>query len=97
MTPMDNDTKLLVSLGLTGALIGLGKTLASAGPTSWKIALARCISTSALSMSAAFAVVVFPTLSFPAHVGLACALASLGTSALETLFKRFLGGTNGGQ
>jgi hypothetical protein len=94
---MDNDTKLIVSLGFTGAVIGLGKTLAASGPSNWKVAVARCITTAGLSMSAAFAVVIFPTLSFPAHVGLAAALASLGTSALERLFQRFLGGTNGGQ
>lgn len=88
---MDNDTKLLVSLGITGAVIGLGKTLASAAPTTWKVAVARCISTSALSVSAAFAVVLFPTMAFPAYVGLACALASLGTSALEAMFQKWLG------
>jgi hypothetical protein len=94
---MDNDTKLLASLGVTGAIIGLGKTLASTDPANWKIALARCITTAGLSMSAAFAVVIFPTLSFPAHVGLAAALASLGTTALESLFSRFLGGSGGGK
>ncbi|MBB6185771.1 hypothetical protein [Rhodanobacter sp. MP7CTX1] len=92
---MDNDTKLLATLGITGAVIGLGKTLASSGPSNWKIALARCITTAGLSMSAALAVVIFPTLSFPAHVGLAAALASLGTTALESLFARFLGGGSG--
>jgi hypothetical protein len=94
---MDNDTKLLVSLGITGAVIGLGKTLASSEPSNWKVTLARCITTSGLSMSAAFAVVVFPSLSFTASVGLAAALASLGTSALESLFKRVMGGSSGGQ
>ena len=92
---MDNDTKLLASLGVTGAIIGLGKTLASTDPVNWKIALARCITTAGLSMSAAFAVVIFPTLSFPAHVGHATALASLGTTALESLFSRLLGGSGG--
>jgi len=94
---MDNDTKLLATLGVTGAIIGLGKTLASSAPSNWKIALARCITTAGLSMSAAFAVVIFPSLSFTASVGLAAALASLGTSALERLFSRFLGGNSGGQ
>jgi len=94
---MDNDTKLLATLGVTGAIIGLGKTLASSAPSNWKIALARCITTAGLSMSAAFAVVIFPALSFTASVGLAAALASLGTSALERLFSRFLGGTSGSQ
>ena len=94
---MDNDTKLLASLGITGAIIGLGQTLASTQPTTWKVAVARSITTAALSMSAAFAVVLFPTLSLPAHVGLACALASLGTSVLERLFQKILGGSSGGQ
>lgn len=94
---MEPDTKLLVSLGLTGAVIGLGKTLAAGSPSNWKIATARCITTAGLSMSAAFAVVIFPALSFTASVGLAAALASLGTSALEQMFQRVFGGTHGGK
>ena len=92
---LSNDTKLLASLGLTGAIIGISKVLASGDKVSIRVAISRSILSGALGLCSAFAVVIFPTLSFPAHVGLAAALASLGTSALERLFQRVIGGGDG--
>lgn len=94
---MDKDLKLIASLGIVGLLIGFAKTLASGEPVKWFVAVARAVLTAALSLFATFAVVMFPTLDYPAYVGLACGLASLGTSALERIFQRIFGGTNGSQ
>ncbi|WP_266156783.1 hypothetical protein [Dyella silvatica] len=94
---MDQETKLLASLGAVGLLIGFAKTLASGEHVKWYVALARAVLTAALSIFAAFAVVLFPSLNFPGYVALACGLASLGTSALERIFQRIFGAPNGGQ
>jgi len=94
---MDNEFKLIASLGLAGALVGFAQVLAKGGHFDWKLAIARAILNGALGVSAAFASVIFPTISLPALVGLACILSSLGTSAIERLFQRVLGGTSGGQ
>ena len=94
---MNPDTKLLASLGLAGALIGLGQLLASGDKITLRVVLARSILSGALGLSVAAASLLFPTLGYATSVGLACVIASLGTSALERLFQRFLGGANGGQ
>lgn len=94
---MDNEYKLLASLGLTGALIGFAQVLATGDRFQWKLAIARAILNGALGISAAFASVIFPSISLPALVGLACILSSLGTSAIERVFQRAFGGSNGGQ
>lgn len=87
---MDNDTKLLASLGLVGAALGLGQLLASGDKITARVVLARAICSGGLGLCSAAATLIFPTLTFTASVGLACVLASLGTSAIERLFQKFL-------
>lgn len=94
---MHNDTKLIAFPLLFGAAIGFAQVLAKGKPFDWRLAIARSILNGALGASAGFALVVFPAMPLPALVGLACILSSLGTSALERLFQRVLGGSSGGQ
>jgi hypothetical protein len=94
---MENETKLIAIPLLFGAAIGFAQVLAKGKPFDWRLAVARSILNGALGVGSAFALVIFPTMSLPAVVGLACILASLGTSAIERLFQRVLGGTSGGQ
>lgn len=94
---MDNEYKLIATLGLAGGLVGFAQVLAKGGRFDWKLALARAILNGALGVSAAVASVWFPTISLPALVGLACFLSSIGTSGVEKLLQRWIGGANGGQ
>jgi len=87
---MDNDTKLLASLGLTAAFIGIGQLLASGEKITVRVVFARSILSGALGLSVAAMNIVLPDISFAASVGLACVLASLGTSALERLFQKVI-------
>lgn len=87
MTP---ETKLLASLGLAGALIGIGQLLASGDKITLRVILARSIVSGALGLSVAAASLLWPEISYSASVGLSCVIASLGTSAVERLFQRFI-------
>lgn len=87
---MNQDTKLLATLGLIGAFIGIGQLLASGDKITARVAVSRAILSGALGLCAAASTLVFPELTFTASVGLACVIASLGTSALERLFQKFL-------
>lgn len=94
---MDNETKLIAIPLLFGAAIGFAQVLAKGKPFDWRLALARSILNGALGVGATFALVIFPTMPLAAVTGLACILASLGTSAIERLFQRVMGGSSGGQ
>lgn len=81
-----------VVLALVGMLIGIGQLLASAKLLTWRIVVGRALSTGGLGAAAGTALMWVPDLTFAGQIGLAAALASLGTSALERLFQRWLGG-----
>ena len=85
---MNPETKLLATLGISGALIGLAQILSSDNKVTWRIGITRAVLSGALGISAAAAGIFVENLSFPAQVGLACILSSLGTSALEKLLQR---------
>lgn len=83
---MQEDTKLLTTLGVAGVIIGVAKLLASDAPIQMRQAVGRCILHGALGVAAASVVAFIPNLSFAGQVGLACVFASLGASALEKMF-----------
>jgi len=82
------DIKLLGALALAGTLVAVGKLLSSEEKLKPRQVLGRMLTSAMLGLVAASAVAFLPGLSFVAQVGLACALASLGTSALESMFNR---------
>lgn len=85
---MNEDAKLLTALGATGVLIGIAKMLSSEEPLRARQVFGRAVLSGALGVAAGAAVIFIPGISFVAQVALACILASLGVSALETLFAR---------
>lgn len=87
---LDKDTGLLAALGIAGALIGLAKLFSGNDKITVRLATTRAILSGALGMCAAASTIFVPNLSMPAQVGLACVLASLGVSALEKLFERWV-------
>ena len=82
------DIKLLASLALAGTIVAVGKMLSGDEKLKPRQVVGRMITSAALGTIAGAAVAFLPGLSFVAQVGLACALASLGTSAVEAMFSR---------
>lgn len=82
--------KTIAALGATGVIIGIAKMLVSNEPIKARQAVGRAILSGALGVSAGAAVVFFPGLGFIAQVGVACVIASLGTSAIESAFQKWL-------
>lgn len=77
--------------GLIGVLTGLGQLMASKEDLTWRIIAGRCLSTAGIATAAGVILLAFPTVSPLAQIGVAAALASLGTSGLERLIQRVLG------
>jgi len=75
---------------VVGIVIGMGQLLASQEKLTRRIIIGRALSTGGIAMGAGAAGVWFPNLPFEATLGIAAILASLGTSALESLFQRVL-------
>lgn len=80
----------ILVLACFGLLAGLGTLLASQEVLTLRIVIGRAISSAALGVAAASALAFIPGLPLAAQVGIACTLASLGTSSLEKLFQRIL-------
>lgn len=76
-----------------GATLGLTQLLASDDKITLKLAFVRAISNAGLAVGSFSLLTIFPGLPDLALVGLACAVSSLGTSGLERIFQRILGGT----
>ena len=73
-----------------GALIGLGQILDSAERLSWRIVAGRALVSAGLASAAPVLLVWFPQMPRMAEFALAAALASLGTSALQSIVRRLL-------
>ena len=89
----DEATKGVLWLALLGSMVGLGQLLLTKDPITTRVVIGRAICSGALGASAAAVITFIPTLPFAAQLGIAAAIASLGTSALEKLFQRITGGT----
>jgi len=92
MKPEDIDYSLFTSVGLMGALIGLGQLLNSNEPLTWRISLGRAICSAGIAASAPVALLWFPAMPSIAQFALAALASSLGTSGLMLLLQRFTGG-----
>ena len=79
-------------LAALGAVVGLGQLLAGAEPLTVRLVVGRALTSAGLGASSAALLILMPDLPLAAQLGIAATLASLGTSALERLFQRILGG-----
>jgi hypothetical protein len=77
---------------VVGISIGIGQLLASGEKLTPRIVIGRALSTGGIAISAGAVLVLVPGLSIIGQIGIAAALASLGTSGLERLFARIVGG-----
>lgn len=80
---------------LVGISIGVGQLLASGELLTARIVIGRALSTGGIAMASGAALVWVPELPLLGQIGIAAALASLGTSGLERLFQRLLQGRMG--
>lgn len=87
----ENVAAQAAGFGVLGILIGLGQLLASKEQLTARIVIGRCLSTVGLAMSAGSVLLAFPEIPIIAQLGVAAALASLGTSGLERLVQRLFG------
>jgi hypothetical protein len=77
-----------------GALIGLGQILDSAEQLSWRVVVGRALVSAGLASTAPALLAWFPQMPRMAEFAFAAVLASLGTSALQSLVRRVLTGRN---
>lgn len=87
---MSPENKLALLLASIGAAVGIGKLLASTEKITARIVVARAIVSGALGLCAAAATLMFPNISTNATIGVACVLSSLGSSAVESAFQKWL-------
>jgi len=80
---------------LVGISIGLGQLLASGEVLTARIIIGRALSTGGIAMAAGAVLVWVPDVPMLGQIGIAAALASLGTSGLERLFQRLIAGRAG--
>jgi hypothetical protein len=80
---------------VVGVTIGVGQLLASGEVLTWRIIIGRSLSTGGIAMAAGAVLVWVPDLPLIGQIGVAAALASLGTSGLEKVFQRMLAGRGG--
>jgi hypothetical protein len=79
---------------ILGALIGLGQVLDSDEQLTWRIVVGRALVSAGLAATAPALLVWFPEMPRMAEFALAAAVASLGTSALQSLVRWLLTGRN---
>jgi len=88
MDPKHSPEGFLALLALIGACIGIGKLLQEDTPFSWRVAVGRSVVSGGLGASAGLILTAFPDASPVLMYGTAAALASLGTSGVESLLFR---------
>jgi hypothetical protein len=91
MTENYEAAKTVGTLAAVGLLVGLGQLLASPEKLTARIVVGRALSSAGIGAASAAVLAVIPGLPFAAQLGIAAAMASLGTSAVEQLFQRILG------
>jgi hypothetical protein len=80
-----------------GAVIGMAQLFGSTEPITWRLAIARAVTVGGLSVAAGAILIWLPETSLLGQIGLAAALASLGTSGLERLIVRYVDRRMGGR
>lgn len=90
MTPEEKELlQNITPLGLAGFLAGLGVLLASKEVLTMRIIVGRAISSTALGIGSTAVLAIVPHISETGQIGIACLVASLGTSGLERLLQKW--------
>jgi hypothetical protein len=87
--------QMAILSGISGS-IGVGQLLLSNQKLSWRLLLGKAICSAGLGGSAALLGMFHTGATFELQIGLACALATMGSDVLTNLIiKRFSGANNG--
>lgn len=82
------ETSLLITSGLLGVAIGIGKLLITATPLSPRLVIGHALVGGVTSLAGLAVVAVIPALTGVGQIGVSCAASLLGTVYLEKLFNR---------
>lgn len=85
---MHDHEKSLILLLVMGAIIGLGKLLASSEPITWRLAIGRTILGSATATVAGVVLLSIPDISPLALIAIGSALGIAGSQVIESYVKR---------
>ena len=91
---MNNHNEAATAIGLLagiGGLVGLGKLFMSKEELTIRIVVGRALSSAGLGAASAALLGFIPGIPLAAQCGIAAALASLGTSGIEKLFRTTFG------
>jgi hypothetical protein len=75
-------------LWATGTMVGMGQLLTSTEPLSWRRIAGRALVSGGLGASSSAVMLWLPDMPFPAYLGLAAALSSVGVAGVEKLLTR---------
>jgi hypothetical protein len=92
ISPKDHPEVFIGILAGIGAAIGLGKLLNSDEKITARLVVGRAIVNAGIGAAAGAGTLLFPSADPLVLYGLAAGIASLGTSGLEMLVKKKLGG-----
>lgn len=90
MTPSSHTEGLFYWLAAVGAVVGLGKLLASAEPLSWRKAIGHGIVSAGLAAAATLVLIPLPNVPEPVLFGMAALLSSLGASTITVLIQKYI-------
>lgn len=93
MNPHDNPETFMTVLAGIGAAIGIGKLLAAEDPITARLVVGRGLVSAGIGAAAGAIVFLVPDANPILLYGIAAGLASMGTSTLEYIIKKRLGGT----
>lgn len=92
MTPEEEKLyKTFGTLAFVGLIAGLGALLASKETLTLRIIIGRALSSIGLGIAAA-SIGVWQNVSHETMIGIAAGMASIGTSGLEYLINKYMGG-----
>jgi len=86
------ETQAFIVMLIIGIAAGLGQLLASDEKITYRLIFGRCISSGILAIASGSVLLWIPNIPDLALFGISAVLASLGTSAIERMAHRYLGG-----
>lgn len=93
INPQDHPEGFIAILAGIGAAIGLGRLLDSAEKITPRLVIGRALVNAGIGAVAGAGTLLFPSADPIVLYGLAAGLASLGTSGVELILKKKLGGS----
>jgi hypothetical protein len=94
MTPNDNPEGFLAILAAIGAAVGIGKLMAADDRITFRLFVGRAIVSAGLGAAAGAVMYLVPDAHPVLLYGAAAGISSMGTSTIEFILKKRLGGSN---